>query len=111
IANRREEAGIRGGIGPRRATYRRLVDIHDLVEEVAVLHRFEWSRRIGTAIKLCGHEPVKGVVDQGGLPRAGYACNTDEKTFGNFQRHVFQVVPFCANHPQLSLWIPWMALF
>ena len=70
LANRRKNARISGRIRPRRAPDRRLVDLHDFVDEVQSLNRGMQPRLGMRVVHMLRQRAVQNVVDQRRLARA-----------------------------------------
>ena len=87
LADRREQAGVGGGVAARRAADRRLVDVDDLVEVLDALDRLVRGRLLVRAVERARHRGVERVVDQRRLARArdaghaGQAGPTGKATF------------------------------
>jgi len=68
-----EEACVGGRVGARCAADGALVHVDYLVEELQSLDFLVGRRLRGAAVEMAGHGGVEGVVDEGGLARAGNA--------------------------------------
>src|SRR5258708_3243892 len=79
IADRRENSGVGGGIGPRRAADWRLVDFDDFVNLVSAENLAVRGGRFRGTIKFLGERAVENVVDERGFAGTGNACNHREQ--------------------------------
>ena len=92
FADLREEAHIGGGIRPRGASNRTLVDFDDLVD---VFHARQLSELAGhrlRPVKAPHQLPLERLLDQRGLAAAAHACHDREGPQRNLHRNVLQVV-------------------
>ena len=98
-----EDAGVGRRVGPRRATDRRLVDAHQLVELVEPVDAGVPTRYLARAVELVGQHRRQDVVDEGRLARTRDARHRGEHA--ERERHVdlAQVVLPCADDRQLAL--------
>src|SRR5690606_23332482 len=103
FAQRREQPGVGGRVGTRRAPDRRLVDVHDLVEQVQAFDRAVRRGLVRGAVDLVGGQCVQRVVDQGRLARAGYAGDRGEQAGRDREVDVLQVIAAGAFDPQGEL--------
>src|SRR5690606_25094491 len=87
-----EDAGVRGRVGAGGAADGRLVDVHDLVDEVVAVHARVPSRHVPGAVQLAGQVGVEDVVDQRGLARAGDAGDRGEHAQREGHVDVLEVV-------------------
>ena len=92
FADRRQQAGVGGRVGARRAADRRLVDVDHLVEQVEAVDFVVRRRLGGRAVEMAGGGGVQRVVDQRRLAGAGNAGDAGEQADRDFQRDVLQVV-------------------
>ncbi len=79
VADRREQVGIGGGVGPRRAADRRLVDVDDLVELFQPLDAVVRRRHLAGAHQPARRRLVQRVHHQRGLAAAGHAGDAGER--------------------------------
>src|SRR5690606_2327149 len=87
-----EDAGVGGRVGAGGAADGRLVDVHDLVDEVVAVHARVPSRHVPRAVQLAGQVGVEDVVDQRGLARAGDAGDRGEHAQREGHVDVLEVV-------------------
>ena len=92
ISNGRENAGVRGGIRPRRAADGRLIDFDDFVDVLGADNFAVRGGRFGGAIELLGERAVKNVVDECGFARTRYAGDDGEQPKRQRNVHVLQIV-------------------
>ena len=98
FADRREDAGVRGGIRARRAADGRLVDLHDLVN---VLDSGDGAMRAGffhRAVEFRGQSAIENVVDQRGFSGAGDAGDHGHQAERNGDVNILQVVAVRAEN-------------
>ena len=99
LADEREQPGVGGGVGARRASDRRLVDPDHLVDQLDALYRGVRAGVGAGPVERPGQRPIEDVVDQGGLAGSADPGHRGEQP----QRHrgvdVLQVVrPGAADH-------------
>ena len=112
FANRREQAGVGGGVGARRAANRALVDVYHLVEVFQALHVFKAARRDGRgAVQRPRRDGIEGVVHQRRLAGAGNAGNASEQAGRQIDGDVLQVVAACLHQTQHALAVEGRAFF
>ena len=100
LAQGREQAGVSGRVGTRRAANRGLVHVDDFVE---VVQPQDVVMRCGFfmgAVNLPRRSSVQGVVHQSGFARARHARDTGEQAHREFSVHVLQVVATCTQNGQ-----------
>ena len=97
--------GVGGGIGPGGAPDRRLVDVDDLVEVVDSSDRLMPSGHAARTIELVGEHLVEDGVDQGGLARAGYSCDSGQYAEREGDGDVLEVVFAGADDGDLTVLI------
>ena len=92
LADRREQAGIGGGIAAGRTPYRRLVDIDNLVDILGAGNLIALTAALPGAIEKLGKLTIKYLVNQSALTTAGDSGNADK--FPEWYMHVdiFKVV-------------------
>ena len=109
LADRREKAGVGGGIGTRCAADRALIDVDDLVEMFEPIDGGVRGRFGGAAIEMARRRAVEGVVDQRGFSRARNAGDADEKTDRHVDGNVFQIIAARAFDVQQAIHIGFVA--
>src|SRR5262245_29013412 len=97
FADRREGAGIGGGVGARRAADRRLVDVDDLVEMLQALDRVMLAGMLARIGELARHGAVERLDEEGRLAAAGDAGDGGEQAERNVYGDVLEVVGPRAN--------------
>ena len=78
VADRREGAGIGGGVGARGAADGRLVDIDDLVEMLQPLDPVMLAGMVARAVEAAGQRLVERLDDQRGFAAARDAGDAGE---------------------------------
>jgi len=89
FADGREQAGIGGGIGTRRASDRALIDVDHLVEKFQAA---DLGVRCGfgvAAVEMLRHGRIQRVVDQRGFAGTGYAGHAHHQSDRKIQCHTF----------------------
>ena len=89
LADGIEDARIRGRIGPRRPTNRRLVDVDDLIDVFDAFQGLELARPVRRSVNGLSHALVQDFIDQGRLTRPGYACNDSQGPDGDGHVYMF----------------------
>src|SRR5690606_2134431 len=92
FTQRREGAGVGGGVGARGAADRRLVDVDDLVEEFEAGEAFMRGRDHARAVKAPRDGLVHGVDHQGRLAAAGHAGDGHEHAKRHIDRDVLEII-------------------
>ena len=92
VADRREGAGVGGGVGARGAADRRLVDVDDLVDEFEALDAVMLGRMLARAHDAARGGGEQGFDEEGGLAAAGNAGDGGEAAERDFGGDVFQIV-------------------
>ncbi len=105
-----EDPGVGRRIRPRRASDRRLVDVHDLVELLEAGHPAVLARNLARAVELVGQHLVEDVVDEARLARTADPGDADERTEREADGHVLQVVRLRALDGDLALLVDLAAL-
>ena len=75
----REDAGIGGGIGARRASDGRLIDFDDFVDVLGAADFAELAGLLHGTVELLSQGAIQNVVHQRGFSRTGYAGDDDEQ--------------------------------
>src|SRR5216684_1185922 len=88
IADRRENSGVGGGIGPRRAADWRLIDFDDFVNLVSADNFAVSGRSFGRAVQLLRQRAIENVVDERGFAGTGNACNHREQAKRQCNVHI-----------------------
>ena len=102
LADRREDAGIGGGIRARRAADGRLVDLDDFVD---VLDAEDGAMRAGLfhrAIELGGERAVENIVHERGFAGAGDAGDNGEQTRAGIVTSIFLRLLPCAPRIEMD---------
>ena len=92
VADRRENAGVGGRVGPRRAADGRLVDVDDLVDVLDPQDLLMFARFVLRPVHLLGHALVQDLVDERRLAGTGYAGDAGEGPQGDIHVDVLQIV-------------------
>src|SRR5690606_34217492 len=92
LAQWREQTGVGGRVGARRAADRRLVDVDHLVEQVEIVDGAMRGDRLRGTVELVGGQRVQGVVDQRRFARTGDAGNAGQQARGNGEVDRLQIV-------------------
>ncbi len=92
IANGREDAGVGGGIRPRRAADGGLIDFDDFVDVLGTDNFAVRGGRFGGAIEFLCERAVKNVVDECGFSGPGDAGDDGEQAKRHRNVHVLQIV-------------------
>ncbi len=87
-----EDTGVRRRVRARGAADGRLVDVHDLVDEVVAVHARVPPRDVPGAVELAGQVRVQDVVDQRRLAGAGHARDGREHSQRERDVDVLEVV-------------------
>ena len=100
LANRREQTGVGGRIGARRAANRRLVHIDDFVEMLDAFNRLMPCRLFVGTVNGAGYCSVQRVIHQGRFSRAGDPGHAGEQPHRKVDTHVLQVMALSTHYTQ-----------
>ncbi len=109
FADGREGAGVRRGVGARRAADGRLVDVDDLVEMFQAFDAVVGRRVFAGAVQLARNGLEKRVDEERGLAAAGDAGDAGEESLRDLGGDVLQVVAARADDFQAALGIGFAA--
>ncbi len=92
VADRREHAGVGGGIRARRAPDGRLIDVDDFIDVLRAGNGLVRAGLFPRAVKLFGQRAIKNVVHQRGFAGAGNAGDHRQQAQRKFDVDVLQIV-------------------
>ena len=92
FADGREDAGVGGRIGTRRAADGRLVNFDNLVDVFGAEELFVGARRFLRPVKFLRESAIQNVIDQRGFARAGHASDYRKQAKGNGDIHIFEII-------------------
>jgi hypothetical protein len=98
FADRGECAGIGGGVGARRPSDRRLVDVYHLVEQLEPLDRVMLAGQLARAVQLAGDRAVERLDQERALAAARDAGHRGEQPERNVDGDVLEIVGPRAEH-------------
>ncbi len=102
IADQVEHAGVGGGIGTRRASDGRLVDVNHLVQQADVLDAIVRAGAGSGAVEVAGKHLAHDFVDQRGLARARHARDAGKHAQWNLHIDILQIVLAGIAHDELA---------
>ena len=100
LADGREEGGVGGRVGARRAADRALVDAHRLVEELQPLDRIVRGGLVCRAVELARDGVIERVVDERRFARARDAGDAHEQAHRQRKVDILQIVPARPAQPE-----------
>src|SRR6266852_3352518 len=98
LANGRENAGVGGRVGARGAADGSLVDLDDFVDLIGADDFAVRAGRLLGAIEFLGEGAIENVVDEGGFAGAGNAGDDGEKSEGQGDVDIFEIVGASAEN-------------
>src|SRR6266852_1772821 len=98
LANGRENAGVGGRVGGRGAADGSLVDLDDFVDLIGADDFAVRAGRLLGAIEFLGEGAIENVVDEGGFAGAGNAGDDGEKSEGQGDVDIFEIVGASAEN-------------
>ena len=101
LADGREEAGVGGGVGARRAADGRLIDLDHFVDVFQAFDGIVLARGVVRSVDFFRQRAIKNVVDERRFAAAGNAGDGDEAAQRKFDGDVFEIVFARAAHDEL----------
>src|SRR6266851_1937325 len=92
IADRREDAGVSGGIRPRGAANRGLIDFDNFVDLLGADNFAVRGGSFRRAVKLLRQRAIENVVDESGLAGTRNACDDGEQSKRQRNVHILQII-------------------
>ena len=102
FTQRREQAGVGGGVAPGGAADGSLVDVDDLVHQLQALDGPVLAHHVGALVQLVGQGLVQDLVHQGALARTRHPGDAGEQADGEGRVHLAQVVLLGPQHLELA---------